>query len=94
MREKDGHFTHSCFAWPILEQGAMRLRHLPCGPTVRAQDRGPEGGGGAANLQIPASEVLIQLIFHLDDPLMPHTWRWSGPRPAVRSATGEIRDGA
>ena len=35
MRERDGHFTDSCFARPILEQGAMRLRHFPCGPTVR-----------------------------------------------------------
>ena len=35
MRERDRHFTDSCFAWPIFEKRAMRLRYLPCGPAVR-----------------------------------------------------------
>ena len=29
MRERDGHFTDSCFARPILEQGAMRRATPP-----------------------------------------------------------------
>src|SRR5271166_3137397 len=35
MRERDGHFTDSCFSRPILEQGTMRMRHFSSRPTVR-----------------------------------------------------------
>jgi hypothetical protein len=67
MRKRDGHFTDRCFPWPILEQGAMRLRHLPCGSTVsvvvESEHRRERSGGQLTGIGLPQNELSVVLKF-------------------------------
>ena len=67
MRERDGYFTDSSFAWPIFEKGAMRLRYLPCGPAVRVVVKSERTAGAIRRAAYWYRVAVVRVVGSVED---------------------------